>query len=226
MTAEIFNASDIVEEFSLDIVGIEQRFNAYVVPSQVDLFPGQSATVEVTIDVRTLYAASAGQHRIGIRAVPATASDSSRVEEATIDVLPVAELLLEVHPQMARVGRAGAFVLVVRNRGNNSVDAVFTGSDPEGGVHFEFDPPELVIPPGEEVYSVVEARGRRPFIGQDAQRSLTFQTNTPDPDAPEVMTDAVMLQRAWLAGIFSTILVLVIAAVLFAAAFLIVERIK
>ena len=56
-------------------------------------------------------------------------------------------------------------------------------------VHFEFDPERTEIPPGEEVYSVVEARASRPFIGQDAQRSLVFQTITPDPDAVQVSTE-------------------------------------
>lgn len=226
ITAEVFNASEIVEEFAIDIVGAEQRFATTIEPREIDLFPGRSSTVDVTVDVRTLYSASAGLHKIGVRAVPATSPSSSRVEEAAIDVQPVSEVLLDVHPRMARVGRGGAFVLVARNRGNSSADVVFSGADPEGAVHFEFDPPEIVIPPGEEVYSVAEARGSRPLIGQDAQRSITFKSVLPDPDAPEVMADTVMLQRARLAGIFSTLLVVVIAVVLFAVAFLVVDRIR
>ncbi len=226
LTAEVFNASEIVEEFAIDVVGAEGRFRTTVSPGELDLFPGTAGSVEVTVDVRTLYSAAAGSHKIGIRAIPATSPESSRVDEAIIEVLPVAEVLLEAHPQMARVGRAGAFVLVARNRGNNNVNVEFSGTDPEGAVHFDFDPPGLIIPPGEEVYTVAQARGSRPMVGQDAQRSITFRTVTPDPDAPEVLSDVVMLQRAWLSGIFTTIFVLVIAAVLFAITFLVVDAIR
>lgn len=225
-TAEIFNASDIVEEFKIDVVGIERKFTTSVTPDELDLFPGTSGTVELTVDVRTLYSAASGPHKIGVRAIPATSVDSSRVEEATVEVQPVAEILLEAHPQMARVGKAGAFVLVARNRGNEKVDVEFAGTDSEGAVQFSFDPPGVIIPPGEEVYTVVQARGNRPIIGQDASRSITFRILTPDPDAPEVMSDVVMLQRAWLAGIFMTLIVIVIAVILFAIAFLIVDSIR
>lgn len=225
-TAEIFNASDVVEEYTVDVVGIERKFKTTVEPAKLDLFPGAAGTVDLTVDVRTLYSAAAGLHKIGVRAIPATAPDSSRVEEATVEVLPVSEILLEAHPQMARVGSAAAFILVARNRGNDRADVEFSGTDSEGAVRFDFDPPGVIIPPGEEVYTVVEARGRRPIIGQDAQRSITFQTITPDPDAPEVLSDVVMLQRPLLAGIFMTILVLVIAAILFAIAFVIADAIR
>ncbi len=225
-SVEIFNASDIVEEFAIDVVGIDRKFNVSVEPSQVDLFPGTSATVEITVDVRTLYSAAAGEHKIGIRATPSTApNDSQRTDEATVNVLPVSEVLLEAHPQMARVGRAGAFVLVARNRGNEDVEVRFAASDSEGALQFDFDPPGAEIPPGEEVYTVAQARGARPFIGQDAQRSVTFRTITPDPDAPEVLSDVIMMQRPWLASIFITLIVVVIAVALFAFAFLVVSRI-
>ncbi len=226
LTAEIFNPSDIVEQFKIGVVGAERKFRATVEPQEVDLFPGRSAEVEVTIDVMTLYSAAAGPHTIGVQAVPSTSPENSRVEEATVEVLPVSEILLEAHPQLSRVGRAGAFVLVARNRGNDNAEVEFSATDSESALHFTFDPHEVVIPPGEEVYSVAEARGSRPFIGQDAQRAITFRTLTPDPDAPEVLSDVTMLQRAWLASIFTSILVVVITVVLFAIAFLVVDDIR
>lgn len=224
LEAEVFNGSRVVDEFAIDVVGIDSRF-VKIDPGKVALFPSAVGNTLISIDVTSPYLMAAGPTIIGIRARSAIDPDASVVEEVPLDVLPVSQAILEIHPESIKRGNAGAFVVVARNIGNSPLEIVFRGSDPAGEISFTFDPETHVVPPGEEVWSIIDVRAPRPWLGSDVQRPITVTAVTPDPDAEPITATAVFVQRPRISGALVLIFVLLIAAALFLAAFLIANMI-
>ena len=215
---EVFNASDIVDEYAIDTVGIDPRWVS-VEPERIALFPSTGGSATVTIAVGSPYAVPAGLRRIGVRARSTIAEERARVEEVPLDVAPTAGALLELHPVNIRGGRAGAGVAVVRNLGNTVLEVDVRGADPESALDFQVTPSHLTIPPGDEAWTVVEVKGRRPLMGIDAQRPFLVAAYTGDPDAEPPSAAGTFIQSPWLPDLVTRLAGLLVLTVLLVAGF-------
>lgn len=219
LALEVFNTTDVVDQFELGVVGINPEWVSFN-PSALSLFPSSAGTAEVTILVDSAYAYTAGRHVIGFRAQSLVDDRISSVIEVGVEVAAAPGATLEMHPQSARVGRAGAFLTVARNLGNAPLELDLRGTDPEGQLRFECTPDHLLIPPGDEAWAVVQVRGKRPFIGMDAARPFTVIGVLPDADAEPLTADGMLIQKPWLPAFAGQIASLVILGAILLGAYL------
>lgn len=221
---DVFNASDVVDEYAIDTVGIDPRWIT-IEPNRLALFPSTGGTATVTIAVGTPYAVRAGRHRIGVRAQSTIEQNRARVEEVPIDVAAAAGSMLELHPVNIRGGRTGAGVAVVRNLGNTVLEVDVRGSDPESALVFEVSPPHLTIPPGDEGWTVVEMKGQRPLMGMETVRPFELAAYTGDPDLAPPTAAGNFIQSPWLPDVVTRLVGLVVLVVLLVAGFVIGSKI-
>ena len=229
---EVFNTSDIVDELIIEVNGLDERHvDVTVTPATLSLFPSDSGTVQITIRARRPYSLSAGIHEISVQARPTQRGDDIgtdrtvhdlRVAEMTIDVAPITQVNLEMHPKSVKGGSSTALVVLARNMGNRHLNLTLRGQDPEGAVRFSFDQEVVTLPPGEEGWTAVEVSARRPFKGQSLDRQLTVTGHLPESEEPEASTQATFSQKAVLPGFAGTLILLVVAAVLIIGAYLLI----
>ncbi|MGE3856399.1 MAG: hypothetical protein AB7G21_05540, partial [Dehalococcoidia bacterium] len=220
VTLEVFNTTDLVDQFELAAVGINPEWVKFSPPA-LSLFPSTAGTAEVTILVDSAYGYTAGRHVIGFRAQSSVNSRLSSVIEVAVEVAATPGATLDLHPQSARVGRAGAFLAVARNLGNAPLELDIRGGDPEGALRFECTPDQLTIQPGDEAWTVIQVRGRRPFIGMDAARPFTVLGVMPDADAEPLTAEGMLLQKPWLPAFAGQIASLVILGAILLGAYLV-----
>lgn len=219
LTFEVFNTTDVVDQFQLAAVGINPEWVSFNPPA-LALFPSSAGTAEVTILVDSAYAYTAGRHMIGLRAQSSVNSALSSVVEVAVDVAATPGASLDLHPQSTHVGSAGAFLAVARNLGNAPLELDLRGSDPEGTLQFECTPEHLTIAPGDEAWSVIQVRGRRPLIGMDAARPFSILGVLPDADAEPLSTDGMLIQKPWLPAFAGQIASLVLLGAILLGAYL------
>jgi hypothetical protein len=220
LAVEVFNTTDVVDQFQLAAVGINPEWVSFNPPA-LSLFPSSAGTAEVTILVDSAYAYTAGRHMIGIRAQSSVNSRLSSVVEVAVDVAAAPGASLDLHPQSVHVGRAGAFLAVARNLGNAPLELDLRGGDPEGVLLFECTPDHLTIAPGDEAWSVIQVRGKRPLIGMDAARPFSVLAVLPDPDAEPLTADGMLIQKPWLPAFAGQIASLVLLGAILLGAYLV-----
>lgn len=217
---EVFNTTAVVDEFEVDVVGLDPRW-VRCDPPRVSLFPSSGGRTRVTVLVDTTYALRAGRHVFGVRARSTVDPHISTVIEVEATVFPTSGAEMSIHPETQRAGAAGAFVAVIRNLTNTVLQVDMRGTDPEGAVRFGFTPPRLAIAPGDEGFSVVEVAGKRPFRGTDTQRPFTVLGVLPNPDSEPLSTTGILIQKPWIPMIGEQLLSVVLLAGALLGAFLI-----
>ncbi|MEX2447033.1 MAG: hypothetical protein WD734_06805 [Dehalococcoidia bacterium] len=220
LTFEVFNATTVVDQFELSAVGLDPDWVSFD-PPVLSLFPSSAGTAEVTILIDSAYAFTAGSHVIGLRAQSDVDARNSAVVEVPVEVAPTAAATFDIHPESVRAGRTGAFLAVARNLGNAPLEIDLRGTDPEGALAFEFVPLQVTIPPGDEAWTVVQVRGRRPFKGMDAQRPFTVLGVTSDPDAEPLSASAMLFQKPWLPSLVGQFMSLLLLGAILVGAFFI-----
>ncbi|MER5480828.1 hydrolytic protein [Streptomyces sp. NPDC002734] len=142
------NDSDIVEAYSLEIVGDCASWTT-VEPARVSLYPGTSETVTVRLAPPRSPEVRAGELPLGVRVLPAEHPDAVRVLETTVHVEEFRELHSELAPRRRRGWLRGRYRLAVQNRGNSPVEVGFTAAQAGEELGFTFTPAERKLDPGE-----------------------------------------------------------------------------
>lgn len=217
---EVFNTTAVVDEFEVDVVGLDPRWTRCD-PPRVPLFPSTGGHTVVTVLVDSTYGLRAGRQVLGVRARSTVDPRVSSVIEVPATVVATSGAEISIHPETHRAGRAGAFVAVVRNLTNTVLSVDMRGVDPEGAVRFTFTPPSLAVAPGDEGFSVVEVAGARPFRGADVQRPFTVLGVLADPDAEPLSATGILIQKPWVPAIGEQLISVVLLAGALLGAFLI-----
>ena len=174
VTVRVVNATRIVDEFDIRIIGTGQWLTAP--PGSVRLFPEAEGTVQLTLSIPKDLMVPAGPRVVGVQAMSVANSALTVTERIRVVVGEVtAEESLTLEPQMIHGGTDGAAVVRVRNRGNAPLQLAFTGEDPERVVRFVFDPPMVQVPPTGEAWARLSISAPRPMSGQEQSRSLTIR---------------------------------------------------
>ncbi len=230
---EVFNASSIVDEFQVDLLGpwvdpIRPEW-VTVQPLSLSLFPNTSDTVLLTLDVPAASQLLAGRHLLGIRVRSTTDPSVSYVAELPVTVNSQPVVSVHLDPQSAAGGSMAATNIVARNLGNVPVTLWFSTTDPSGAVQFALDEADVTVPPDEEVRIPLAMRARRPFLGAATPRPYTVQADIEDragdvgaeaqPYVEPVRAEGVFLQSARINGRVLTVLgvMLPVVAIIVAA---------
>ncbi|MFE1308820.1 hydrolytic protein [Streptomyces sp. NPDC058755] len=182
-TLTVRNDSDIVEAYSLEVVGDCAPWTT-VEPARVSLYPGTSETVTLRLAPPRSPEIRAGDKPLGVRVLPTEHPESVRVLETTVHVEEFHELQTELAPRRRRGWLRGRYRLAVRNQGNTPVQVGFTPGQAGEELGFAFTPAEPKLEPGESTEVVLRVRTAKPvWFGKPVVWPFTVDTTeTGDPE--------------------------------------------
>ncbi|MFF3242464.1 hydrolytic protein [Streptomyces sp. NPDC002870] len=160
-TLTVRNDSDIVEAYSLEVVGDCASWTT-VEPARVSLYPGTSETVTIRLAPPRSPEIRAGDLPLGVRVLPTEHPESVRVLETTVHIEAFHELQTELAPRRRRGWLRGRYKLAVRNQGNTPVQVGFTPGQAGEELGFAFSPAEPKLEPGESAEVRLRVRTGKP----------------------------------------------------------------
>lgn len=163
VSVRVANRGKRVEGYRLDVVGSGVVDWAEVVPPQLDVFPGDEATAVVVISPPAGQAAPSGRWPFGIRA-RSSLDEVSAVAEGELEVGGVFGVQSKLVPVTSSGRWRGRHVVHLSNWGNSALTLRLTASDPDAALGFLVRPAEVQLPVGAQTTSVLQVRGRRPFL--------------------------------------------------------------
>lgn len=170
------NDSDIVEAYSLEVVGDCAPW-ATVEPPRVSLYPGTSETVTIRLDPPRSPETRPGEIPLGVRVLPTEHPESVRVPETTVYVEEFHELHAELAPRRRRGWLRGRYRLAVRNLGNSPAQVGFTPGQAGEELRFAFSPAKPKLEPGESAEVRLRVRTGKPvWFGSPVVWPFTVDT--------------------------------------------------
>ncbi|MCS0600114.1 hydrolytic protein [Streptomyces sp. LP11] len=160
-TLTVRNDSDIVEAYSLEVVGDCAAW-ATVEPARVSLYPGTSETVTVRLEPPRSPDVRSGEVPLAVRVLPTEHPEAVRVPETTVHVGEFRQLRAELAPGRRRGWLRGRYRLAVRNEGNCPVPLGFTPGQPGEELGFAFRPVTQRLEPGESAEVGLRVRTGKP----------------------------------------------------------------
>lgn len=224
-TLTVRNDSDIVEAYSLDIVG-ECAAWSTVEPARVSLYPGTSETVTIRLEPPRSSEVPAGDKPLAVRVLPAEHPEAVRVPETVVHLTAFRQVRTELRPRRRRGWLRGRYRLAVRNEGNAPVRLSLTSGQPGEELRFAFAPAEPRLQPGESVEAGLRVRTGKPvWFGNPATWPFTVDATDrtdgeepekqPEPDAVQVPLDGEFVQipvfPRWLLVLLAALLALLLA---------------
>jgi hypothetical protein len=176
LTARVYNATRIVDEFHVAVIGTGAWLDAK--SDRIRLFPDTDGTVEVEVEIPKDRLVPAGHRVVGVKATSVSNPQVTETVQIAVNVVEVvAGEAIKLDPTVIHGDNDGKLVVSVRNEGNVPLNIVFLGEDPEREVAFQFDPPGVTVPPGGEGWSRIRVEAKRPFSGEDRNRQLVIRAN-------------------------------------------------
>lgn len=199
----VANTGNIVDQILLTIEDTPAGWGT-VEPAMVNLYPDSDPVVaEVAFVVPRAPTTPAAPQRFTVRATSKSDPSVSTVTQGVLNVAPYYELSAELVPQTSEAHRHAMHSIALHNRGNATVTAPLTGSDPNELLAFGFEPARLEAHPGGEASAHVLVRARKRLWFGPAQIRTFKIAAVPDvADAPPLATEAQFRQRpvfpAWM----------------------------
>ncbi|MFI0793986.1 hypothetical protein ACH4OY_15045 [Micromonospora rubida] len=210
---EVRNTGPIVESYVLEVLGDAAGW-AHAEPPTVSVYPGSAETVAIRFQPPRSPQVVAGERPFAVRVTPAENPDGQVVPEATVRVLPFAEIAPEILPRTSRGRWGGRHELSVSNLGNTPLGLALAGSDPDNRLRVAVRPPQLAVAPGEAAFVQVRVRARR-LRWRGHPVTLPFQVAVSSEETPPATLDAATVQEPLLPqGVGRIVAALVILALL------------
>ncbi len=194
LTVTVRNASDIVEHYGVEIIGLPDGATARANPDVTKLRPGETGTVTVQLTLPDKPPAAAGDYVLGVLARSRYRDDVSRCVELPLAVAAVENLTVRVTPEVVHGGRYGRYDVEVANDGNGPVRLRLAATDPERRVSAAFQPPTVDVWPGAVAQAVLDVHAAVPW-SKEKQRRLTVEARGGDPGTVLAGTTATFVQR-------------------------------
>ncbi|RLC93517.1 MAG: hypothetical protein DRI39_05435, partial [Chloroflexi bacterium] len=163
VTAEVRNAGDVVEVFSVAVEGIESDWYSLSVTS-ISLFPGDKEAIRLSLAPPLSSASGAGSYTVTLKVSSRRDPSVAGTASFSLDVGKVSSYELDLTPRMVR-GRSGEFEVVIHNTGNLTNTYKLEGSDPEGMCEFYFKSDTVAVEAGQT--------GTVPMIVNPKKKPLT-----------------------------------------------------
>ena len=217
----VFNGTQIVDEFTIAIIGSGQWLTANT--TKVRLFPDTEEIVKLNLSIPKGQFVPAGERAIGVQVTSSTDPNLTRTNRIVLFVEAVSTgESLRLEPQVVRSGRSGRLLARVFNGANTPMNVALTGEDPERAVTFRFHPEHIQVPPNGEAQTWVKVSARRPFFGSENQRQLTVHaTGGPGPLTAQATLIQEPLISSGFLGLLRLLLTLAGAAGLILGSFLV-----
>jgi len=181
LTLTVQNFSEIVDHYRITVEGVPPSW-VTISQEEVALFPKDQDQVRITLHPPVGPESRAGHYNVRIHAT----SRENPVERTTVDfdleVVALPALELSLRPQRQSGTTEGIFNVQARNRGNANLTVQLEATDPEEGCRYTFNPPQLVLPPGQERLVQLKVQPKVPLVGEQAKSYLFTVTARPAED--------------------------------------------
>jgi hypothetical protein len=211
------NASDIVEHYGVELLGLPEGATVRTEPDVAKLRPAESGTLTVRVGLPVQPPAPAGTYVLGALVRSKYRHDVSRCVEVPVELASVEQITVSSTPEVVIGGRTGQFTVEVANGGNAPVRLYLAATDPERRVTVQFQPPTVDLPPGGRARSLLSVEAPLPW-NREKQHGLTITAHPDLAGAVPATSTASFVQKPRLASKFAKIAGISAAVVLVAAA--------
>jgi hypothetical protein len=196
------NASDIVEHYGVELLGLPDGATVRTEPDAAKLRPAESGTLTVRVALPVQPPAPAGTYVVGALVRSKYRHDVSRCVEVPIELAGVEQITVTTTPEIVTGGRGGQFTVQVANEGNSPVRLRLAATDPERRVTTRFQPPSVDLPPGATAQALLTVSAPLPW-NREKQRRLTVTAGPGGPGAPLGTSTATFVQKPRFASKFA-----------------------
>ncbi|MEV6634671.1 hypothetical protein AB0M54_28385 [Actinoplanes sp. NPDC051470] len=211
------NASDIVEHYGVEFLGLPDGAQVRTEPDVAKLRPSESGTMTVRISLPVQPPAPAGTYVLGALVRSKYRHDVSRCVEVPVELASIESITVKAIPEVVTGGRAGRYTVEVSNGGNAPVRLYLAATDPERRVTATFEPGWVDLPPGTSAQALLTVQAPLPW-NREQQRQLTI-TATPDlPGATPGTGTASFVQKPRIASKFGKVAGIAAGVLVLAAA--------
>ena len=193
------NASDIVEHYAVEMLGLPDGATVRTEPDVAKLRPAETGTLTVKVALPVQPPAPAGTYVVGALVRSKYRHDVSRCVEVPIELASVEQITVKVTPEVVNGGRTGQFTLELANGGNAPVRLYLTATDPERRVSAAFQPPSVDLPPGSNTRALLSVGAQLPW-NREVQRQLTISASQEVPGAVPATATATFIQQPRIAS--------------------------
>lgn len=215
LVVTVSNTSDLIAGYEVRVLGADPSW-VRVDPDDLRLFPGETTAVAVTLTLPE--GVPAGDRRFAVQVRDLADASLVAVEEIVLDVPAAARASITLDPPTVTAGSAAVFSVVVHNAGNTFQHGRVLARDPEARTAFRFTPAQFSLPPGGSVSLAMQARAKRPWLGDPVLRPFELRLDgplAPPPDSPPAAA-GVFVQKPRLARGLLALLGLLLAVTVFA----------
>jgi hypothetical protein len=207
---QVNNTGQTVESYQLEVVGPDSAWMT-IEPATLSLYPGTSGTATLTAAPPRSAAVAAGSRAFGVRVLPVDHPDDMVVPEATVEVLPFADLGGELLPRTSTGIARGRHRLAIDNRGNAAVELTVSGRAETDQIKIGISPRSILVPAGEAIFSRVRVTPVR-RVWRGSARTHPFELTAAAPGGESVVVDGGYQQQAvipsWVPRLVAACLVL------------------
>jgi hypothetical protein len=211
------NASDIVEHYGVEMLGLPDGATVRAEPEVAKLRPAESATLTVRVTLPVQPPPPAGTYVVGALVRSPYRHDVSRCVEVPIQLASVEQITLRTTPEVVNGGKSGQFTIEVSNGGNAPVRLYLNATDPERRVSTVFQPAYLDLPPGAAARALLSVSAPLPW-NKEKQRQLTITVSPEMMGATPVTGTASFVQQPRFASKFAKFAGIAAGVVVLAAA--------
>src|SRR4051812_11911929 len=111
------NASDIVEHYGVEMLGLPDGATVRTEPEVAKLRPAETGTLTVRVAIPVQPPAPAGTYVVGALVRSKYRYDVSRCVEVPIELASVEQITVRTTPEVVNGGRSGQFTVEVANGG-------------------------------------------------------------------------------------------------------------
>jgi hypothetical protein len=189
----IRNKSNVVDQYDIQVVGEPSRWTI-AEPTTLSLFPDAEGVAKVRFRPVRSPQVQAGRKPFSIAVQSKASANISADQDGILEVAPFREATLGIVPRTARGGASASYRLTVDNHGNVPLQLTLEGIDPDDLMTFRFDPPALLVAPGQSAYSQLLVQPRATFYDGPPQPHA-FKVQLAGDSLTPVTTDVTLLQE-------------------------------
>jgi serine/threonine protein kinase len=181
----LVNQSPIVDHFTISLAGVPADW-VPAASSEAQLMPAMRHEVSMTIQPPHSPKSRAGSYTLTARVSSCTAPEDYAEVTSTLSVTPFYKAEVSLHPQKLRSVDDGKYTVVISNQGNADLHGSFSGSDPEEGCLYSFEPNPALIPAGEERQVQLTVRPKAP-LSEWSTRTYYFIVSPHTEEGPNLI---------------------------------------
>jgi serine/threonine protein kinase len=163
------NLGTTVDHFRLSIEGMPRGWLSGS-DEEIQLNPGMSAPIELTVRTQRSPAWFAGEYPVTIIARSRERPQEFGTAGALFTILPFTESALSIEPNRVRGYRKASFTATLRNDGNVAGRYSLAGEDDEKQLEYRFFPQTVDLDPGTYTSVRLMVRGTRNIFGRPISR--------------------------------------------------------